>query len=146
MNDFDINDSLGYLVSNANALIRLSFTHLINEKGLNATAEQWGILNVVKVFPGLTQSEIAEKVIKDKTNVTRMLDVLEKNGNIERQADKKDRRAHRIFITSEGEKLLDKLTPLASEINEIGANGTDKEDIRVLKDGLKKIIDNLINK
>lgn len=145
MDDFNIKDSLGYLISKANGLMRINFTRRLNEEGLNATAEQWGILNIINAFPGLTQSEIAEKSLKDKTNVTRMLDVLEKNGNIERQADKKDRRAYRIFITSKGDELLQKMIPLAIESNEMAATGIEKEQLDQFKENLKTLLNNFLN-
>ena len=78
MKEFNIEESFGYILSRTNSAHRNSFNKEIAKNGINASAEQWGILNVVKNNPGLTQKELAEKLYKDKTNVTRMLDVLEK--------------------------------------------------------------------
>lgn len=78
-NNFNINESLGFLISITNASIRTFFNRAIKKNGIEATAEQWGILNIVKESPGIIQNDIAGKSMKDKTNVTRILDLLEKN-------------------------------------------------------------------
>ncbi len=129
MSNFNINDSLGYLIGQTNSLMRYQFNKMIKEKGFNTSVEQWGILNIVNAFPGITQSEIALKGRKDKTNITRMLDLLEKNGNIERKQTKKDRRQYNIYITDNGIKLLNDIIPISNEVNQQGSKGINKEEL-----------------
>ena len=144
MDNFKINDSLGYLIGQTNSLMRYQFNKMIKEKGFNTSVEQWGILNIVNAFPGITQSEIALKGRKDKTNITRMLDLLEKNGNIKRKPSKNDRRQYNIFITDNGKKLLNDIIPISDEVNQQGTKGLNKEELEKFTTLLKKIQTNLV--
>ncbi len=143
MNEFDFEKSLGYLLSKTNAIMRLSFNKAINQNGLDASAEQWGILNIVKTFPGLTQSEIALRSLKDKTNVTRMLDVLEKKGCIERRSDKTDRRIYNIYITNAGKKLIEKIEPIANNVNQQAVKNLTPKETEQLRKLLNKLFNTL---
>ncbi len=144
MSNFNINDSLGYLIGQTNSLMRYQFNRMIKEKGFNTSVEQWGILNIVNTFPGITQSRIALKGRKDKTNITRMLDLLEKNGNIKRKPSKNDRRQYNIFITDNGKKLLNDIIPISDEVNQQGTKGLNKEELEKFTTLLKKIQTNLV--
>jgi DNA-binding MarR family transcriptional regulator len=139
MDNFNINDSLGYLIGQTNSLMRHQFNKMIKEKGFNTSVEQWGILNIVNAFPGITQSEIALKGRKDKTNITRMLDLLEKNGNIERKSSKRDRRQYNIYITDNGIKLLNAIVPISDEVNQQATKGINKEELVKINSLLKEI-------
>jgi MarR family transcriptional regulator, organic hydroperoxide resistance regulator len=141
MKKFVIDDSLGYIISITNAAMRGKFNRTISAKGLNVTSEQWGVLNIIKSFPGLTQKELAAKLYKDKTNLTRMIDVLERDGCLERKEDKKDRRIFRIFITGSGEELINKIIPIAESVNRESSIGLNNEELSQLKSLLKKVQD-----
>jgi MarR family transcriptional regulator, organic hydroperoxide resistance regulator len=144
-NRFVFEESLGYLIGKTSASMKMSFNRLTKESGINATVEQWILLNTIHASPGITQSDIALKTGKDKTNITRMLDVLEKNGSIERKSDKSDRRVFRIFMTEKGESLLKKLIPLAVLTNEKAVTGLTKNEINIFKEILYKIFCNNMN-
>jgi MarR family transcriptional regulator, organic hydroperoxide resistance regulator len=139
---FKLNKSLGFLLSKTNASMRIYFNKAIKENGLDATAEQWGLLNIIHEFPGIIQSNIAEKSMKDRTNITRMLDVLEKNRFIERKSDKDDRRLYRIYITDKGESLLKSLIPVAMSVNEKASYGLNKNELKIFIEILYKIYKN----
>ncbi|HMR68180.1 MAG TPA: MarR family transcriptional regulator, partial [Anaerolineae bacterium] len=66
---------------------------------------------------------------KDKPNVTRMLDVLERRGFVIRQKDDTDRRAYRVFLTEPGRQLQAKLVPLAVEVLEKGQKYLSEAEI-----------------
>jgi MarR family transcriptional regulator, organic hydroperoxide resistance regulator len=141
MKKFVIDDSLGYKISITNAAMRGKFNRTISAQGLNVSSEQWGVMNIIKTFPGLTQKELAAKLYKDKTNLTRMIDVLERDGYLERKEDKKDRRIFRIFITGSGEELINKIIPIAESVNRQSSSGLSNEELSQLKSLLKKVQD-----
>lgn len=59
---------------------------------------------------GLSQREIAQRLLIDAGNVTHVLDDLEKKGWVVRDPGP-DKRSHRIKITAKGSKLLDEAWP-----------------------------------
>jgi MarR family transcriptional regulator, organic hydroperoxide resistance regulator len=144
MKKFVIDDSLGYIISITNAVMRGKFNRTIAGHGLNTSAEQWGVLNVIKSFPGLTQKELAAKLYKDKTNLTRMIDVLERDGYLMRKGEAKDRRIFRIFITGSGEELINKIIPIAESVNRESSIRLSKEELCQLKLLLNKIQDSAL--
>jgi DNA-binding MarR family transcriptional regulator len=132
-------ESLGSLLSKANLYTRAYFNSLIKNENLNITIEQWVLLSIVSQNPGITQTEIAKIGLKDKTNVTRILDVLEKNNLTVRKSDKNNRRIYKIFLTSDGERNLIRMNSLAKKVEEAAANIFSEKELHELKKSLKKI-------
>jgi DNA-binding MarR family transcriptional regulator len=56
--------------------------------------------------PGMSQHELARRLLVGRSNITMLLPQLEKQGLLRRESDDKDRRVMRIFLTPEGEELL----------------------------------------
>lgn len=146
MERFNFDESFGYLVSRANAAMRMNFNKAINELGIDATPEQWGILNAIKKNPGITQSQLSLITLKDKTNVTRMLDVLQKNNYIERKNDPTDRRSYKIFLTKEGDKLIKTISKAAEKVNIIAASSFNESEYLQLTELLNKLYYKMIEK
>ena len=90
---------LGYAIGKTNWYMKTLINKLLREEGCNITTEQWLVLKVIAANPSVSQTEIAEKSQKDKTNITRIIDLLEKSDYIERQRDENDRRMYRIHLT-----------------------------------------------
>jgi DNA-binding MarR family transcriptional regulator len=59
------------------------------------------LLNVFR-FPGLSQQELARKLLIGRSNVTMLLPQLERRGLITRTADEKDKRIWRLELTEPG--------------------------------------------
>ena len=55
---------------------------------------------------GVTQQELAERLLVTKGNICGMIDRMESNGWVERRPDPKDRRANRLFLTRAGKALF----------------------------------------
>jgi DNA-binding MarR family transcriptional regulator len=73
------------------------------------TDTQFNILMTLKEFKeGLNQQELSEKLIVHKSNVTGLVDRLEKLGYVKRHAKPNDRRSNQIKLTADGQKLLTK--------------------------------------
>lgn len=90
---------------------------------------------------GLRQYEIAEKILLNKHNLSRLLDRLEKNHLVERHACAKDRRGKLIKITDEGKKLLKQVWPVYSQsIQENFAAKLDADELVELDRVLSKVL------
>jgi DNA-binding MarR family transcriptional regulator len=122
-------DSLiGSIFAKTHWYLSAYFQKLIKEKKLNTTPEQYSILISLFLNPGLSQTQVSEKTMKDKTTITRILDVLEKNGYIERRNDPADRRAYKVFLTNAGEILYKESTKIVNIIDDECRNNLSKED------------------
>ena len=56
-------------------------------------------------FEGISQQELARKLLVGRSNMSMLLPQLEKRGLIERKPDVKDKRVLRLFLTEEGRSL-----------------------------------------
>ncbi|NYI86756.1 DNA-binding MarR family transcriptional regulator [Amycolatopsis endophytica] len=71
------------------------------------TSQQTQILCALSQRPSL--GELATILGCDKTNVTGMVDRLEKRGLLAREPDEKDRRVSRVVLTEAGEELRERI-------------------------------------
>jgi len=143
MTKFKMENLHGYMVGRTAFTMKHKFHKQIKLMGYKATPEQWGILNLLEQEEGLSQSEIAEKSIKDKANITRILDVMQRNGLIQRQKHENDRRAYKIFLTDKGRELQGALAKHVQKIDNQACEDLNAEELKELKRILKKMYANL---
>ncbi|MEF3697829.1 MarR family winged helix-turn-helix transcriptional regulator [Desulfolutivibrio sp.] len=109
---YDPEQAPGFLISRTAMRMRLNLRRLFLENGLDVTPEQWGVLLCLWREEGLTQSGLADRTVKDRTTITRILDLLEKKGLAQRRKDASDRRTFRIHLTEAGRQARKELFPL----------------------------------
>ena len=143
MDSFKFDDSVGFFVNLAAIRLKNKLWQGFKGGGFDITPEQWAVLNCLWEKDGQTQTEIADRIIKDKTNLTRMLDVMEREGLVERRAHEKDRRSYRIYLTKKGKGLKAKLVPIAEKINEGSVRGLTAKERATLKRLVNVVNDNL---
>lgn len=131
---YDYTKLIGYKIIKGEVLIKRKILNAFIEKGYMITFEQWIVLNVLYAEPGIIQSEIAQRTYKDKTNVTRILDVLAKNGYIVREANDKDRRIACVYLTDAAKKMFADIIPYIEEINEHFCYGISEEELALFDD------------
>ncbi|MGH1339074.1 MAG: MarR family winged helix-turn-helix transcriptional regulator [Aureispira sp.] len=109
--------------------------------GYDISVEQWIVLKQVSENPKNTQRQISTATNKDPASVTRILDLLEKRGLIERTTGV-DRRSFGILLTTEGEELVAQILPKAFKIREKGIKGFTEEEEKQLVGLLHRVYDN----
>src|SRR4030042_1428898 len=80
-------DSLGFIIYRTALALKSALQRFFKENGFEITVEQWAIIRHLWDEDGLSQREIAEKTAKDKPNITRMVDALERKRLVFRQPD-----------------------------------------------------------
>lgn len=140
-----IQESLGFIIYRTALALKAGLQRCFKENGYGVTAEQWGIIRHLGEEDGLSQREIGEKASKDKPNITRILDALEKKRLIFRQPDPRDRRKYCIYLTKEGKQLLECVLPLTKTLRSKATQNLPQPDIEHLKNALNKIYKNLNN-
>jgi len=113
------------------------------DAGFDLTPEQWGVMTRLRNNEGMNQNQLAERTFKDRHNINRILNLLEKHSYIKRRPDKSDKRAHRIFLTKSGKMIQEKLTPIV--LNNIQQRFKDfsPEDLSTLRRILEHITKNI---
>ncbi|MCL4502994.1 MAG: MarR family transcriptional regulator [Deltaproteobacteria bacterium] len=136
---YNITDSLGFIIYGTALALKSSLQRCFRENGQEITAEQWGIIRHLWEEEGLSQREIGQKASKDKPNITRMLDALEKKHLIFRQPDPRDRRKFCIYLTKEGKQLHERLFPLVRDMRDRITQNLSEPEVDLLKRLLNKI-------
>ncbi len=73
---------------------------------------QFNVLNLLHLSPeGLSQTELSRQLIMHRSNLTGLIDRLEKRGLVRRQDVAADRRAYRVVLTRAGAELLREILP-----------------------------------
>jgi DNA-binding MarR family transcriptional regulator len=138
-----IQDSLGLMIYRTGLALKSGLQRCFKENGVDLTAEQWAIIRHLWEEEGLFQKEIGEKAAKDKPNITRMLDILQKKHLIIRQANTQDRRKFSVYLTKEGKQLHERLVPLAQSFRAQVAQDLSQPEMDLVKAVLSKINQNI---
>lgn len=78
--------------------------------------------------PGMSQHDLARRLLVGRSNITMLLPQLEKQGLLRREADVKDKRVMRMFLTEQGEELLmEALKVYTALIDRVMAHSTPEE-------------------
>ena len=77
----------------------------------DCTMPQFDVLATLRFSEGVTQQELAERLLVTKGNVCGVLDRLESLRWVERCPDPKDARANRLYLTTAGRRKIDSVLP-----------------------------------
>ena len=73
---------------------------------------QFNVLNLLHLNPGgLSQTDLSRQLIMHRSNLTGLVDRLEKRGLVARREVAADRRAYSVVLTSAGARLLRDILP-----------------------------------
>jgi MarR family transcriptional regulator, organic hydroperoxide resistance regulator len=143
---FPLDDSLSFWVYRAYTQGLTVLRRTFQASGYDLTPEQYGALARINEKEGINQSQLGERMLKDRHNMTRILGLLEKRGYIERRADEADKRIYRIFLTEAGRNIRERLTPVVvSHLNQT-YEGLSEEEVLTMRRILERIVGNLEGK
>lgn len=143
LNVFPLDNSQGYIIHRLDVQMSLGLQHAFQAKGFNITPEQWGVLNRLWENEGIHQSALAERAAKDRHNITRILNLLEKSGFIFRTPDGEDKRRLNVYLTQEGKALKRKLIPIVIGFLQKCFEGLTQEEVQDLRRIHEHILKNL---
>jgi MarR family transcriptional regulator for hemolysin len=123
---------IGLHLANTSKTVSRAFNDRLAEAG--GSVPVWLILSSLKSNERRTQLDLARAVGIEGPTLTRHLDGLEENGIVRRVRDSSDRRAVRVELTAEGERLFQTLRQAVVAFNrELTAGVTETELDRVRK-------------
>ena len=139
--------SVDMIIKNLNAELK----HRIDKLDLGITGEQFVVLDTVSYYENIYPQKLSYILMKDKSNTTRMIQILVDKGLLIKEAGKSNNRLVYILkITDKGKKLVnDNMPKIKKYITEIFANISDEEIELLHKMSTKfetALIDNVKNK
>lgn len=143
METFRFETSFGRILGMAHTAMFRHLARRMKEKNLPVTPDQFRVLTYLWQKDGLQQSELAICTDRNRANVTRIIDILEREGVVIRRDDPNDRRVFKIFLTDFGKQLKDETAECASRSIEDSLEGVSEGDRATTLSVLHKIIQNV---
>ncbi len=134
---------LGFLLSDAQRLIRNQFDTAAEAAGLSLTAGEARTLGHIAKLEGRRQSVLAEYMNIDPMTLVSYLDRLEAAGLVERQPDPADRRAKIVRLTPKSEPVVRKIREVGRQVRDQATEGLDDDDVARFVAYLTRMIENL---
>lgn len=75
------------------------------------TASQFAVLEALYHIGSMTQGEVSGKVLKSTSNLTTVIDNLERDGYVRRERDAEDRRVIHVHLTGAGTRKIEAVLP-----------------------------------
>ena len=140
-----LSDNIPYLIGDIEHRIYQEISRIFRENKVKATIEQFTVLSTLWYEDGLKQQELAERLNRDKTTITRIINNMVLKNLVVKVPDKADRRAHMVYLTHLGRQLQEKLMLLTGPVYMKLMNGLKKDEISTSIIVLNKILINLKN-
>ena len=105
-----------------------------------------GVMHLIVLYagrhPGASQEDVVAFFALDKASVARGARRLEEMGHLRRAQDPENRRQYQLFLTPEGEEMLEKIEHAYDRFQEKLADGISVEDWTLLSSLLRRLEDN----
>jgi MarR family transcriptional regulator, lower aerobic nicotinate degradation pathway regulator len=102
----------GILLRRCQQVALALFTEEAVELGFSPT--QFSALAFIQIEPGIHQNILGERIALDRSSVTKCVENLEGRALIRREVDRSDKRARLLYITAEGEAMLEQVAAAAA--------------------------------
>ncbi|HRQ38245.1 MAG TPA: MarR family transcriptional regulator [Chloroflexota bacterium] len=103
------------------------------------TPPRFYVLLHVSEEPGISSSDLSQKLLCDKSNVTRIVKGLEASGYLERRPHESDGRAQRLYLTSQGATLCHEVHTAHTTYNSNRLNSIDTAVQNTLIENLNRL-------
>lgn len=112
---------------------RASDVHL---RSWGLSTAQFDILAHVGAARGITQQELADRLLVTKGNVSQLLDRMEKQGLLTRS---QERRSNNLSLTAKGQELYERVVPAQEELVARQFHGLTSDEVTELLNLLRKL-------
>ena len=134
---------IGSAIVAAGRAIKIRHLKIYSKNGFNITPEQYAVLDILK-GGDYCQNKLCELVFKDKSNMTRLISVLESKNLVHRTKQTENgKQINKISLTEEGEALRAKISPVMKVSREHYLKNISEDDMYICIKVLTKIQKNL---
>lgn len=96
-------------------------------------------------FEGISQQELARKLLVGRSNMSMLLPQMEKRGLLERRPDLRDRRVLRLFLTQEGREISEQAMRIQTDLIERTLSATPIDECQRLADHMELLIQRMLS-
>ena len=125
-----------------NLMMTRDFERDIKQFGISRPQAQ--VLSFLHRHDGQAQTAIANFLGVAKAPLGHTIDIMEKNGWVERRNDPVDRRVHKIFLTAKVQQILPQLFAFQDKLTRKATRGFSKNDAEALNRLIANVHENLL--
>lgn len=89
--------------------------------------------------PGMSQHDLARKLLVGRSNITMLLPQMEARNLLRREADRKDKRVMRLALTDEGEALLMKALKVHTALIEKAMSQSSPAECDLIGEQMRRV-------
>ncbi|ANH82556.1 hypothetical protein A8C56_17645 [Niabella ginsenosidivorans] len=128
-------------IGKLNSVIRTKLTAEFNAQGLDLTAEMYSVLRCLWEKNGVNQQELAEMSYKEKANLTKLIDHLERRGLVYREMNQADKRNKLIFLTPRANAIKGKVLRIAQKSVLVPESNIPEQKLRIAREVLDTLLE-----
>lgn len=141
---YSLDESLGYLTSNASRAVLKRINQELLRKDFPITSDQFLVLVHLWDQGAQPQYALVEKLFKDKTQIARLVASLESLRLVTRLTGERDARQRIVFLTEKGSEMMAKIATLVQDILALAQRGIEESDLIICKKVLRRFHANLL--
>jgi len=100
------------------------------------------LMNIYR-HPGISQHDLARKLLVGRSNITMLLPALETRGLVRREGDARDKRVLRLSLTGPGETLLLEALDVYSALLDKAMEGTTPSQCGMVGEAMRRMTERL---
>lgn len=136
----------GAMLVAAGVYTRIYSRQCFKNANFEITPEQFVVIEVLMHHDGLYQRQLSEITLKDRPNITRIINILEKGGFVERRSDKNKRKVFKIYLTQKAKDIFPKLQEVTTKYRSVMTQGISNSELDACLKVLNKLLENLLDK
>lgn len=141
--EFNPDNAIGGIINQTSAFIILKIKEILRKNQLDLTTEEFAILIRLWADNGIPQSKLTEKTLKDKTNVSKLIERLTKKSLVVRKTVETDQRNYIVYLTDKGTDIKYVVLPEIIQLMEAMSKNISATDIEITIRTLRYIYRNL---
>ncbi|MFI5135942.1 MAG: MarR family winged helix-turn-helix transcriptional regulator [Chitinophagales bacterium] len=134
---------LGRLLGRASRLYLGALTRKLDH--LEIDRHYSALMMIERNYPNTSQKELAHHLGVDKATMVRMLNYLTHHGYIIRESEERDKRQHRIRLTSKAATRMKKIHDAVNDLNDFCAGKVNRNEWKIFLRVLDQMRENLLS-
>ena len=142
-----LKNRIGSLIYITGTLIRGLSSQTFAEKGYDLTPDQYVILYLLLENDEIMyQRQLAEVMLKDRANISRIIDIMHQKGLLEEIPDSNGQKIYKLIVTEKGKEIKERIFPTDIDLIKMITNGISKEELAITFSTLEKMNLNIRDK
>ncbi|MDA3133754.1 MarR family transcriptional regulator [Atlantibacter subterranea] len=105
------------------------------------TKPQYAVMRAIAEHPGIEQVALTEVAVSTKATLAEMLNRMEMRGLVRREPDPQDKRRRFVFLTAEGNALLNNCLPIGAGVDDAFLGKLSMQERKQLGELIRKMMD-----